>query len=336
MTRQSDIQLFATIAALADALRGVRLAEISVGAFRVPVQRIPTAAANDALEGTQVYRVDLGYHRSATLRVALFAACNESNPELGYAKLMCFGSGTGFSLGKASSAPIFSVNLTTADAADPENPDAGLGILPRLIFTGQRALKEEFGEKAMQNSNLQSQLTLLGIVRAMGYEVTDEGLVSLGAFDPQHARFLEPASSEEFLDSFLAISLLKGHLQGNKRYRLPGMPYYGSSELAGMFSKGITDAAGPDCDVAGKVDVTVREARNVSERLKREVKMRDGWLCVKCGRGPAEGVRLHVDHVRPIAAKGGNGPSNLQTLCHLCNLGKSCGADVAPASEPTP
>ena len=35
-----------------------------------------------------------------------------------------------------------------------------------------------------------------------------------------------------------------------------------------------------------------------------------------------DGVKLHVDHIFPIAKGGRTDPSNLRTLCDQCNLGK--------------
>ncbi len=56
--------------------------------------------------------------------------------------------------------------------------------------------------------------------------------------------------------------------------------------------------------------------------LRFEIFRRDKFRCVYCGRGPADGVRLHVDHVRPVSRGGTDDPSNLVTACDECNLGK--------------
>lgn len=49
----------------------------------------------------------------------------------------------------------------------------------------------------------------------------------------------------------------------------------------------------------------------------------DGRCCL-CGRGPKDGVVLHVDHIKPISRFPALTwePSNLQVLCADCNLGK--------------
>ena len=49
----------------------------------------------------------------------------------------------------------------------------------------------------------------------------------------------------------------------------------------------------------------------------------DGFKCVACGNGPADGARLHLDHKVPFSLGGLTELSNLQTLCAECNLSKS-------------
>lgn len=60
------------------------------------------------------------------------------------------------------------------------------------------------------------------------------------------------------------------------------------------------------------------------QALRYDIIKRDGGLCQACGRGRAQGVMLHVDHIVPMSVD----PSkkldreNLQTLCEDCNMGK--------------
>lgn len=59
--------------------------------------------------------------------------------------------------------------------------------------------------------------------------------------------------------------------------------------------------------------------------IRNRVLRRDQHRCLSCGRSPPE-VRLHVDHIRPIAKDGAAlDPNNLQTLCEECNLSKGTG-----------
>lgn len=52
---------------------------------------------------------------------------------------------------------------------------------------------------------------------------------------------------------------------------------------------------------------------------------RSRGCCELCGREPADGVRLHVDHIKPRSKYPDLAldPENLQVLCDDCNIGKS-------------
>ncbi|MEW6748894.1 MAG: HNH endonuclease [Candidatus Micrarchaeota archaeon] len=52
---------------------------------------------------------------------------------------------------------------------------------------------------------------------------------------------------------------------------------------------------------------------------------RDNFKCKKCGRSPAtdQSVILHVDHIKPYSKGGETTIENLETLCSVCNIGKS-------------
>ena len=65
--------------------------------------------------------------------------------------------------------------------------------------------------------------------------------------------------------------------------------------------------------------------RDPSLRLRWHVLQRDRFTCRACGASPAlsPGVELHVDHVVPWSKGGETVLANLQTLCSVCNLGKS-------------
>lgn len=56
--------------------------------------------------------------------------------------------------------------------------------------------------------------------------------------------------------------------------------------------------------------------------MRYDVLRRDGFHCVRCGRGREDGVKLHVDHVIPVSRGGKSVMDNLQTLCEDCNCGK--------------
>jgi 5-methylcytosine-specific restriction protein A len=69
--------------------------------------------------------------------------------------------------------------------------------------------------------------------------------------------------------------------------------------------------------------------RKTPVRLRRKILERDGYKCVDCGRSPRNDPScvLHVDHRIAVACGGSDHPSNLQTLCDWCNLGKKTDPD---------
>lgn len=67
--------------------------------------------------------------------------------------------------------------------------------------------------------------------------------------------------------------------------------------------------------------------RNVNWRLRAQVLMRDSAKCRLCGVTPADGAKLHVDHIHPWSKGGETKIDNLQILCEVCNIGKGDIAD---------
>ena len=65
-----------------------------------------------------------------------------------------------------------------------------------------------------------------------------------------------------------------------------------------------------------------QDRRMANDEEHAKVLRRDGFRCVKCGRGREDGVKLHVDHIKPVSHGGKSVMDNLQTLCEDCNYGK--------------
>lgn len=67
-----------------------------------------------------------------------------------------------------------------------------------------------------------------------------------------------------------------------------------------------------------------RTSRNISDRMRFRILLRDGFACQTCGASPLNdrGVELHVDHILPWSKGGETEDINLQTKCKRCNLGK--------------
>lgn len=70
-------------------------------------------------------------------------------------------------------------------------------------------------------------------------------------------------------------------------------------------------------------ETTAYQRSLMTPTLRYDVMKRDGFRCVLCGRTADDGVKLHVDHILPIAKGGKTIKSNLRTLCEDCNHGKS-------------
>ena len=65
------------------------------------------------------------------------------------------------------------------------------------------------------------------------------------------------------------------------------------------------------------------ERSKMSSTLRYQVLNRDGFRCTICGATAEDGVKLHVDHIKPVSKGGKTELSNLRTLCDRCNRGKS-------------
>ena len=65
--------------------------------------------------------------------------------------------------------------------------------------------------------------------------------------------------------------------------------------------------------------------RDINWRLRFLVLRRDNFKCIACGRNPAtdSAIILHVDHILAWDNGGETILENLQTLCSVCNIGKS-------------
>jgi hypothetical protein len=67
-----------------------------------------------------------------------------------------------------------------------------------------------------------------------------------------------------------------------------------------------------------------RTRREISDRQRFRILVRDGFRCKACGASPLTqpGVELHVDHILPWSKGGETTDDNLESKCKQCNLGK--------------
>lgn len=81
-----------------------------------------------------------------------------------------------------------------------------------------------------------------------------------------------------------------------------------------------------EVDATGKIARTNQQGpRSINWRLRAMVLIRDNCICKMCGASPSRSpeVVLHVDHIVPWSKGGATVSENLQTLCEVCNVGKS-------------
>lgn len=83
----------------------------------------------------------------------------------------------------------------------------------------------------------------------------------------------------------------------------------------------------PELSTPNELSIHATEAAEMKTRvmpaLRWQVFQRDQWKCVACGRNSHSGAILHVDHIIPRSRGGLDTLENFQTLCDVCNLGKS-------------
>lgn len=82
-------------------------------------------------------------------------------------------------------------------------------------------------------------------------------------------------------------------------------------------------------ELVGSVDIQRSTShttkRSISWRLRFIILKRDNFKCRICGRSPSNDPRivLEIDHIKPWSNGGETIHENLQTLCSVCNSGKS-------------
>lgn len=294
MSSSSDAQAFATI------LRRSKLSECSVrfGNFALPAQKGVTDnvnwnRVNDLLEGAHRYTL---LTSGGPIQLSLELYENTLN----HYRLF------GYTLAGQKRGMAFSVNLTTKKVEKQ-----GVIVLEQAVSFKERSSTAE-GDASERRRR--KQVVVCDILRRLGLEVDDEARVFLGIFDVRK-RALSNTAPSDFLNSFIAITLLKGHFQGNKGYELDLLP--SARDAYDMFAPATPNAK-------WRFLKSLRQVARppIPALLRFKVFTRDGSVCRTCGRIAGGGVILHVDHIRPVSRGGDNSLRNLQTLCSVCNLGK--------------
>lgn len=86
-----------------------------------------------------------------------------------------------------------------------------------------------------------------------------------------------------------------------------------------------TNELNPKVDLKESINIIHKTKRNINHRLRFVVMRRDNFKCMICGKSPATDptITLHIDHIKAWVNGGETVLENLQTLCSVCNIGKS-------------
>lgn len=112
----------------------------------------------------------------------------------------------------------------------------------------------------------------------------------------------------------VTIKCLKYYISPQGKNRYQQVKEYHFNELKEYYKKA-------DRISVGRANVQ-HERAMMTDQLRYDIMKRDGFRCQLCGRTQSDGVKLHVDHIKPVSKGGKTIPSNLRTLCEQCNLGK--------------
>jgi hypothetical protein len=172
-------------------------------------------------------------------------------------------------------------------------------------------LRRRFGSwfKVLENANLKDSRSRLNIPDEELFRNIEEVWISLGR-QPKYQEIKKP------LSKYSAGTYAKRF--GSYRKALEKFIDYINSDI----DEQKVEIEEPV--LKNKQEIKHKTKREISDRLRFRILMRDGFTCKKCGRSPlkSKGVELHVDHIIPWSKGGETEPNNLETKCEKCNLGK--------------
>lgn len=183
---------------------------------------------------------------------------------------------------------LFSVNLTLLRQKSP------ILVLSQMLRVISRDVLSR--DRRDRNDQLAAALSQLGL------EVDHRRLV-LGTFDTDAGRFLD-TTARAFLRDFTLTALLKGHFSASGMSRPAEVAFRSTFGVAGS-NRGSPGSWYP-----------------LLPMMRHQVLVEGGGRCAACGRTARDGIKLHVDHIKPYSQGGRTERGNLQVLCHEDNLGK--------------
>jgi hypothetical protein len=163
--------------------------------------------------------------------------------------------------------------------------------------------------KAMEKAGLQKTRTPMNLPEEELFQNLEEIWIKLGR-QPKYVEVQKPLSKYH-------VATYE-HRFGTWRKALEKFVAYINNEVDTSSEEAIKNL---------KVEVSTRHktSRTINWRLRFVVMRNDNFKCKNCGRSPATdpSIILHVDHIKAWANGGETVLENLQTLCSVCNIGKS-------------
>ena len=167
--------------------------------------------------------------------------------------------------------------------------------------------------KVLEVANLEASRSKLNISEEELFKNIESVWISLGR-QPKYEEFKKPLSK-------YSAGTYENRF-GSFRKALEAFVHYINNENG---LETVNDFNETDEQIS-KVNVVIKHKtkREISERMRFRILLRDGFSCRKCGKSPMKeiGVELHVDHILPWSKGGETVEENLETKCLKCNLGK--------------
>jgi hypothetical protein len=118
-------------------------------------------------------------------------------------------------------------------------------------------------------------------------------------------------------DSLLKIASGRKHVFKELISKITSNNYFNDKEPIDISEKQETNIKQMD------IQINFDKTQYIRPGIRWQVFDRDDFRCVACGKSAKDGAILHVDHIIPRLKGGKDVLDNYQTLCHLCNIGKS-------------
>jgi 5-methylcytosine-specific restriction endonuclease McrA len=179
-------------------------------------------------------------------------------------------------------------------------------------------VKKRFGSwpKALEQAGLQPSRSKIGITNEELFENIKSLWISLGR-QPRYAEVRTPASR-------FSASTYDYRFGSWSRALREFVAWVNSDSPEEPQQEATETNQGPAGSTVQTGSAKRHTRREVSDRQRFRILVRDGFRCRACGASPLTqvGVELHVDHVLPWSKGGETTDGNLLTKCKQCNLGK--------------